>query len=196
MARTLQLDDTLFHTLLEQAGTPRSLAGFSAALRAAMKGAEVVPIETLDLPRSLEAIMKVAKHHLELAPPLRARTLDGDLEAARERAEAVVATGVWLRSLNAPHWLYGFLEAADAFRLLAGTAAAQGEPRTALHWLVAALLCPATLLSEGPLGALRMTQEDVARLIGLQRTLGAEATEEEMESWHDLYAGYRLLRPA
>jgi hypothetical protein len=196
MARTLQLDESLFHALLEQAGVPRTLVGFSSSLRAAMKGAEVLPIAGLDLPRSLEAIMKVAKHLLEFTPPLRARTLEGDLDAARERAEAVVATGVWLRSLNAPEWLYGFLEAGDAFLLLAAAAASHDEPRTALHWMVAALLSPATLLSDGTGGALRMTQADVARLIALQRTLGTEATEEEMESWHDLYGGYRLLRPA
>lgn len=195
MARSVVLDETLFVSSVEGAGTPGTIGGFTRELRGAMKGAEVTPLPGLDLPRSLEAIMKVAKHYFDIAPALRAQAEQpGGVEAARELAEAVVADGVWLRSLSAPYWLYGWLEAGDAFALLSRVAYDAGDARQSLHWLVAALLVPATILGDARHGMPTLSREDVARLLALQRSLGADAIEEETESWHDLLAGYRLFR--
>lgn len=194
MAASVPLDLALYRRAFDGAGDPPNVGAFTAGLRRELKAGTPQPFDGMDLPRSLEAVMKVAKHQLESGPALRATIAEGGdsgYKAARELADSALSTGVWLQSIRAPSWLFPFLGAPRAFALLAACAREQGEARESLHWIVALLLAPATRLRTPEDRALH--QDVVELLLSLQRELGASALQDEFESWRDLYHGYRLL---
>ena len=195
MAASVTLDDSLYMSVLHRAGEPPSLGAFTAELRRALKAGTPVAMPGLELSRSLEALLKVAKLQLETGPELGAVAHVADeagYEAAIKLADAALSTGVWLQSVGAPGWLFPMLDAPAAFALLAERARDAGKPREALHWLVALLLAPATLLRTP--GSVDLERRHVELLLAVQRELGPSALQDEFEAWRDLYAGYRLLR--
>ncbi|MFT4702464.1 MAG: hypothetical protein ACI81R_000148 [Bradymonadia bacterium] len=196
---SVNLDESLYSSLLRRSGDPPLLTKFTRHLRTALKGQDIKPFEGLTLQRSLEALMKLAKHQLETVPAYAQQVESGllstrvrsALDPAEKWATESISTAVWLRSLQAPPWTLHHLEAGVAFRELGNIAWQLGAKRVALHWLIARLLLPATHLFQ-PTD--HLSGDDVERLVALQQELGPQAVCDETEAWRDLYSGYQLLR--
>ena len=117
MARVLAPTD--FDTLVKDLPDDRPLATFTKRLRSRIRDEEPVAFEGMDLPTTLEVLMKVARFRVEVAEPgLQAVALAGG-DTAHELAvgmcDELLSLVVWLGRLQAPSWLMQRLFASEVF---------------------------------------------------------------------------------
>lgn len=192
---TIQLDASVFDDCARDDAT---LARFATRLKKAVKGADVEPMPDMDLAGSLEVFMRIGRHALEFVPAhLETASNPAQPSAAFEASttlcDATMALAIDLRRDGAPKWAFGRLRAPEAFRAMAAASEALGNKRRALHWAVALMLAPSTLLVQ-PGTPIVIDRTDAARLIAFESELGPSAVHEEIEAWHDLYLSYGLFR--
>ena len=192
---TVLLDDRVFDDAARDGAT---FARFATRLKKALRGADVEPMRGMDLAASLELFMRIGRHALEFMPDRLDTAVDDShpsaaFEASSALCDATMALAIELRRSSAPAWMYGRLRAPEAFRAMAAASEALGNRRRALHWAVALMLTPSTLLVQAGT-PVSIDRTDAARLIAFESELGTSAVHEEIEAWHDLYLSYGLFR--
>jgi hypothetical protein len=194
MSRALEASavDALWSDLPSEKG----LATFTRRLRERIRDEEPAPFLGMDLPTTLEVVMKVARFRIECV-----ETSMDNLAEAEPSAAVLLATQVcddflslvvWLRRLRAPAWLFQRLYAEEILHSRAVACEAADDPAGAMHWYVGVLCLPATLLGANAPIATGLHRRAIQALPRAARGAPARALGDAFEVWNDLLASYDL----